>query len=486
VTTDGLHFTNLHSFSAMDTNGDNNDGANPVAGLVLSNDVLYGTAPRGGAAGDGSVFALPTDGSGFTNLHSFTYGTDGANPMAPLFLTNGLLYGTAAYGGYDGTIFAIGVDGSNFTTVYSFSGRGDGATPMGGLVGDRVFVPLANGGIDFAGAVFSMNLDGTGMVGTSLAGGASGSYPVGQVALLGNGTVAVAAQTGGAANNGAILAVTQGPELAATLESSGGNVTIPEGGSGTIDAPLNTLFDYSFVLNSNINPNSINVALGPLPNGLNSPSMNVSTGVWSITGDFTQSGVYPVTLEVQDGAFAYFYTLNIDICNPPTITNIVAANTNVLLNPGSQIIITGTGLSSATQVLFNYPFYGASNGIPGTNLVINSDNQITVAVPADAATGPIGVFTSCGYAVTTPSLIIGSMPVITLSSPALAPGVFSFNLNGPMGTYEIWTSTDLIHWSLAETILMEEAGDPSVVRPGVSSLYALALLIAWKGEYLEQ
>jgi len=51
--------------------------------LILSGNTLYGTASRGGSYGSyggGTVFAVNTDGTGFTNLHSLTY-SDGANPL---------------------------------------------------------------------------------------------------------------------------------------------------------------------------------------------------------------------------------------------------------------------------------------------------------------------------------------------------------------------------------------------------------------------
>src|SRR5215831_4231023 len=77
----------------------NFDGANPNGGLLLSNNTLYGTAYSGGSSGYGSVFAVNTDGTGFTNLHSFTGGSDGANPIGGLILSSNTLYGTTANGG---------------------------------------------------------------------------------------------------------------------------------------------------------------------------------------------------------------------------------------------------------------------------------------------------------------------------------------------------------------------------------------------------
>src|ERR1017187_7366803 len=77
-------FTTLHSFTA----GTNSDGINPYAGLILSGNTLYGTAQYGGTSGQGTVFAVHTDGTGFTNLYSFTAApnpnstnSDGAYPL---------------------------------------------------------------------------------------------------------------------------------------------------------------------------------------------------------------------------------------------------------------------------------------------------------------------------------------------------------------------------------------------------------------------
>src|SRR5260221_9510504 len=71
-------FTTLHSFTGTNTifTGvfTNSDGAYPYAGLITnsSGNTLYGTAQAGGSADNGTVFAVNTDGTGFTTLHNFT------------------------------------------------------------------------------------------------------------------------------------------------------------------------------------------------------------------------------------------------------------------------------------------------------------------------------------------------------------------------------------------------------------------------------
>lgn len=115
IDTDGQHFTNLFSFPRQ--SGSNTNGANPVdlAGLLLSGNVLYGTTSVSGSGGQGTVFQLNTDGSGFSVLHSFKY-TDGAEPES-LALSGGTLYGMTSYGIQgvslgDGGIYALTVQPS--------------------------------------------------------------------------------------------------------------------------------------------------------------------------------------------------------------------------------------------------------------------------------------------------------------------------------------------------------------------------------------
>ena len=113
VNTDGTGFTNLHNFTARSIGppyvGTNSEGASPSGGLLLSGNTLYRTTANGGSGGVGTVFALNTDGTGFTNLHSFAAGgydrsgdftnSDGAFPEAGLILSGNTLYGTTTHGG---------------------------------------------------------------------------------------------------------------------------------------------------------------------------------------------------------------------------------------------------------------------------------------------------------------------------------------------------------------------------------------------------
>jgi uncharacterized repeat protein (TIGR03803 family) len=144
-------------------NGTNSDGVYPFLGLLLSGNTLYGAAQAGGSSGWGTVFAVNTDGTDFTTLYSFTassgtngdYGagtnSDGAAPNGGFILSGNTLYGTAQAGGSSGwgTVFAVNTNGTGFTNLHNFTAtsgtaggygiNSDGASPFARLIlsGDR-------------------------------------------------------------------------------------------------------------------------------------------------------------------------------------------------------------------------------------------------------------------------------------------------------------------------------------------------------------
>jgi uncharacterized repeat protein (TIGR03803 family) len=178
--TDFAVLKTLHDFTALSSPypSTNSDGANPLAGVVISGNTLYGTAADGGVMGDGTVFAIGTGGVGFTftNLHSFNgYLSDGTYPYGRLILFSNILYGTTWFGGDSspGTVFAINTDGTGFTDVYSFTAEtynaasgfttnSDGANLFDGLCfspsEDTLYGTAQQGGSSGAGTVFSLTL----------------------------------------------------------------------------------------------------------------------------------------------------------------------------------------------------------------------------------------------------------------------------------------------------------------------------------------
>ena len=155
VNIDGTGFTNLHTFTATNftlPNGGpgpapgytNSDGVGPTA-LILSGSTLYGTAGGGGTNGNGTVFALNTNGTGFTTLHSFAASSgsnytnsEGTHPIAfgGLILSGNTLHGTAYWGGSggNGTVFALNTNGTGFTTLHAFTATEPTATTTTELI----------------------------------------------------------------------------------------------------------------------------------------------------------------------------------------------------------------------------------------------------------------------------------------------------------------------------------------------------------------
>ena len=166
---DGTGYTVLYGFTGSA------DGGSPTAGLMLSGGTLYGTANQGGGSGDGTVFKLNTDGTGYTVLQSFTHSTDGVGPAPGLTQSGGTLYGTTYNGSGTthngsagwGTVFKVNTDVTGYTVLYSFTFVavvGDGAYPNGGLTlsGGTLYGTANQGGSFGFGTVFSINTDGTG------------------------------------------------------------------------------------------------------------------------------------------------------------------------------------------------------------------------------------------------------------------------------------------------------------------------------------
>src|ERR1700730_1296388 len=82
-------FTTLHSFTGS-------EGVSLNGGLIVAGTSVYGTTYLGGGSNGGTVFAVNTDGSGFTTLYSFIVGSGGRHPECGLILSGRTLYGTAS------------------------------------------------------------------------------------------------------------------------------------------------------------------------------------------------------------------------------------------------------------------------------------------------------------------------------------------------------------------------------------------------------
>lgn len=153
--------TVLYSFTGR------KDGGTPLAGLItdkLGN--LFGTTVYGGRGGYGTVFKLTPSGTE-TVLYSFSGGNDGGRPQAGLIRDKkGNLFGTTVLGGASGlgTAFKLAADGKE-TVLHSFSGGSDGATPVaplkmtsaGNLYGTTIYGGGSNNCQGGCGTVFEIS-----------------------------------------------------------------------------------------------------------------------------------------------------------------------------------------------------------------------------------------------------------------------------------------------------------------------------------------
>lgn len=250
LSTNGNNFTVLHTFGSLDANsGTNGDGVVPCDGLVLSGGTLYGTASGGGANGAGVVFSISTNGTGFTALHHFealdsltTTNSGGAFPVSGLVLSSNMLYGTTIAGGAGGRgiLFAIDTNGSGFSVLHNFPAtdpltatNAGGASPCARLTlsGNVLYGTASAGGTGAAGTVFSLdataphfktiyNFEPVTATGTNN----YGAYPISPVLLLGNALFG-AAFGGGPGGAGTIFSLPI-PTLASVGGISEGNLTI--------------------------------------------------------------------------------------------------------------------------------------------------------------------------------------------------------------------------------------------------------------------
>jgi uncharacterized repeat protein (TIGR03803 family) len=211
VNTDGSDYSTLHTFM-----GGASDGATPLGGaLTVLDSTVYGLAAHGGtdsSSRDGVAFSIGTDGSGYNNLFSFTGGPVGAVPYGSLTLVGSKFYGMTRYGGSadQGVVFSMNLDGSEYTTLYEFAGGASSAQPNGSLTydGSVFYGTTRSGGSADKGTVFKINPDGSGFnILHSFDGTTEGANPLGDLAFD-NGVLYGWTSTGGSYNNGTLFAVT--------------------------------------------------------------------------------------------------------------------------------------------------------------------------------------------------------------------------------------------------------------------------------------
>lgn len=224
--------TQVHaqSFSVIHNFTGNSDGGYPFTGLAIdSSGHLYGTAYSGGTNHYGTLFLMNTSGSGFTTLHSFAAGSDGAGPMSRLTVRpDGTLWGSTSAGGSGpcsmsngyrgcGTVYKLspphnpGLAGLTWTMniLYRFSGT-NGSYPQGDLTFDSsgtVYGTAVNGGTYGWGLIYSLASSGGSWTQDILyqaRNDGDGQYPMGGVIFDNFGDLYGVMSGGGRYNYGAV------------------------------------------------------------------------------------------------------------------------------------------------------------------------------------------------------------------------------------------------------------------------------------------
>jgi len=185
-------------FSQGDTSGSSSglfhfgaspNGFRPGELIKASDSKLYGTTTYGGASGNGTIFSVNSNGTGYTKLFEFS-DAQGYEPMGKLFeASDGKLYGALAWGGTvgGGCLYRIDKNGTNFQVLYDFSNLNDGYSPFGNLVedGSGFLYGSTNYSSTGYGVVFKMNKNGTGYSVLRNFSASDPGYPYGGVRLYG-------------------------------------------------------------------------------------------------------------------------------------------------------------------------------------------------------------------------------------------------------------------------------------------------------------
>jgi uncharacterized repeat protein (TIGR03803 family) len=136
------------------------DGGFPLDGLVADGADFAGITSSGGTKQLGVAFKIDKLGHE-TVLHSFTGGSDGSTPSGVLARDSaGNRYGTTLYGGTfnKGTAFELDATGRE-TLLHTFTGGSDGANPFGGVIRDsagNLYGTTEHGGASGFGTVFKI------------------------------------------------------------------------------------------------------------------------------------------------------------------------------------------------------------------------------------------------------------------------------------------------------------------------------------------
>lgn len=135
-------------------------------------------------------------------------------------------------------------------------------------------------------------------------------------------------------------------------------------------------------------------------------TVNSDTQITATVPSGATSGILCVTSAAGNGCSTASYTV---LPPPPVVASFTPTSGSV----GTDIVLTGSHFTGATAVTFN--------GANAPGFAVNSDTQITVAVPSGASSGPLAVTTAGGTGVSSASFTVTiPAPVINSFAPTHA------------------------------------------------------------------
>ena len=426
VNTNGSGFTPLHAFAGQN----NSDGSSPGGGLLLISNVLYGTTRGGGTGNAGTVYSINLDTLAYTNLYNFSISSDGAYPGGGLVLAGGKFYGTAqGGGGYSyGTVFAVNTNGTGFTNLYSFPGFVftnasyvyTGTGPNGGLIlsGSTLYGTANSGGSAGSGTIFSINTNGTGFLVlhtfTAMAGANStnsdGAYPM--IGMLSAGsTLYGTASAGGSSGFGSLFDFSLTPVPLVVTTTSLPPVSV------------DTMLNLNLYASGGQQPYDWILISGALPANVSSLAANGST-----TGYPQTIGTYNFTVQVMDAlGVTATQALSLLITNPDTLTLSITNVTPGMVVSNAFPFFSLAGMAvEAGPVSGNVPingvFYSVNNsawlpaGVPNNSgwlvpFVYLAPGNNTVAAYAMDSAGSVSATSTVTFDdVVPPSALVVNVP----------------------------------------------------------------------------
>ncbi len=453
IDTDGSGYQVLKSFTGA------SDGSGPQGGMVLVDSTLYGMTLQGGSSGNGVIFKINPDGSGYQVVTSFPGGTNGAYPQGDLLLAGRTLYGVTQHGGgfNSGVIFRINTNGSAYTALQSCSTPNGGlALADGTLYGTTLFggnSPPSSAG---SGTVFKMNTDGSGYSILKAFSFTDGANPAAGLALGAN-TLYGTTSDGGGTGRGVVFSVnTDGTGFAVLKSFNGTDGSSPQGGlvlasnilygttSSGGDSYASNNFGYGVVFQINTDGTGFAVLKSfSGSDGANPMSDLVSAG----------TVLYGTTSAGGSSGCGVVFALDWLGPTPPTIVQ----PPQDLTAPAGDSVALNVQVANIQPLAYQWVCNGTNVLDGATNSVL----QLTNLQPTQSGAYAVILTNSYGALTSSPALLevipLGTTPVASCTQGALraalaGPGPVTFACDGAiLLTNTLVISSDIVvdgsgHW----------------------------------------